>query len=262
MNKIIVTGATGFLGSSIVRQLQAAGHAVRTTGRAPVAELPDYRPMDLVGATNFWNLVAGTRCVVHAAGLAHQFGRVEPVAFFETNVAASEALVRAAVTAGVEHFVFISSSSVYDDRHAGPRTEDSPCFPRGAYAESKYEAEARLARVADESEMRLTILRPATLYGADDPGNVARLMRAIDRRRFVWIGGGENLKSLIHRNDVARAVVMAVVSKVRRASDSAFPFTTFPRRQFSCGTWSRPWPTRWARRCRASEFRRTSFGYR
>jgi nucleoside-diphosphate-sugar epimerase len=60
--------------------------------------------------------------------------------------------------------------------------------------------------------MHLTILRLATLYGEGDPGNVARLMRLIDRGRFIWVGDGSNRKSLMHREDAARACVTAACS--------------------------------------------------
>jgi nucleoside-diphosphate-sugar epimerase len=58
--------------------------------------------------------------------------------------------------------------------------------------------------------MNLTILRLATLYGEEDPGKVARLIRAIDRGHFIWVGSGENLKSLLHRDDAARACIAAI----------------------------------------------------
>ncbi len=79
----------------------------------------------------------------------------------------------------------------------------------GPYAQSKLEAERRISALAEESGLRTTMLRPVTLYGEGDPGNVARLMRAIDRRRFVWIGKGENRKTLIYRDDAARACFLA-----------------------------------------------------
>jgi nucleoside-diphosphate-sugar epimerase len=57
--------------------------------------------------------------------------------------------------------------------------------------------------------MRVTILRLGTLYGEEDPGNVVRLIRAIDRGRFFWIGNGDNRKNLLHRDDAARACIVA-----------------------------------------------------
>ena len=60
--------------------------------------------------------------------------------------------------------------------------------------------------------MALTILRLATLYGEGDPGNVGRLMRKLDRGRFLWIGDGSNRKSLLYKGDAARAC-MAVAER-------------------------------------------------
>ncbi|MDO9566735.1 MAG: NAD-dependent epimerase/dehydratase family protein [Candidatus Desulfaltia sp.] len=73
--------------------------------------------------------------------------------------------------------------------------ENPPCNPVGPYALSKYNAELRAIEISRESGMALTILRLATLYGEEDPGNVGRLMRTLDRGRFLWIGDGSNRKS-------------------------------------------------------------------
>ena len=81
-----------------------------------------------------------------------------------------------------------------------------------AIAMSKWQADQRAIEIAGDNGMHLTILRLATLYGEGDPGNVARLMRLIDRGRFVWVGDGLNRKSLIHREDAARACVTAACS--------------------------------------------------
>jgi nucleoside-diphosphate-sugar epimerase len=90
--------------------------------------------------------------------------------------------------------------------------ENTPCNPVGPYALSKYNAELRAIEIARESGMALTILRLATLYGEGDPGNVGRLMRTLDRGRFLWIGDGSNRKSLLYRGDAARAC-MAVAER-------------------------------------------------
>jgi nucleoside-diphosphate-sugar epimerase len=90
--------------------------------------------------------------------------------------------------------------------------ENSPCSPVGPYALSKYNAELRSIEIARESGIALTILRLATLYGEGDPGNVGRLIRKLDRGRFLWIGDGSNLKCLLYKEDAARAC-MAVTER-------------------------------------------------
>lgn len=212
MDKLtLITGATGFLGAEIVRQFEVNGTAVCTTGRRPAPDLPAYRPHDLVRNQDVAALLHRVDRVVHVAGLAHNNGarKSDRHRFFEVNVAGTEALAKAAARAGVGHFVFISSMSVYGSRCPANADETSACQPAGPYAESKWEAERRLMALAQRYGFWLTILRLATLYGEGDPGNVARLMRAIDRQRFVWVGRGENLKTLMHREDAARAVALA-----------------------------------------------------
>ena len=124
--------------------------------------------------------------------------------------------------------VLVSSVSVYG-RHEQPLVDETfPCNPETPYAESKYQAEQLAAAAAQAAGMRLTVLRLATLYGEGDPGNVARLFRAVDRRRFVWIGDGSNQKSLIHRDDAARACIAAAIhpaSGVRTYNVAAPPCT-------------------------------------
>jgi nucleoside-diphosphate-sugar epimerase len=150
------------------------------------------------------------RTVIHCAGLAHKFGRSQPLPsdFFEVNERGTANLMRAASASGVAHVVLISSVSVYGPGHEQPN-ELSPCRPQGTYAESKLEGERRAIEIARQAGMRLTILRISALYGEGDPGNLARLMRAIERGRFMWVGRGENLKSLMHLEDAARACLLA-----------------------------------------------------
>jgi nucleoside-diphosphate-sugar epimerase len=113
---------------------------------------------------------------------------------------------------GVQHFVLISSVSVYGPFTQGVYDEGVSCNPVGPYALSKYNAEQRAQEIAKKSGMALTILRLATLYGEGDPGNVGRLMRTLDRGRFLWIGDGSNRKSLLYKGDAARAS-MAVAER-------------------------------------------------
>jgi nucleoside-diphosphate-sugar epimerase len=211
MSRILVTGATGFVGSAVADACRRSGYPVRTSGRSrtPSPEDPDFMAADLRDPSAVAPLLQDVSAVIHSAGLAHQFGKqaLDAKAFSSANVVGTENLVRAASAAGVKHFVLLSSVSVYEpgggdlDERARPVRPDSP------YGESKAAAERRAVEIAQGSGMGLTILRLATVYGEGDPGNVVRLIRSIDRGRFFWIGSGQNQKSLIHRDDVARACV-------------------------------------------------------
>jgi nucleoside-diphosphate-sugar epimerase len=155
-------------------------------------------------------LVAGVDVVIHAAGLAHQHRATlaQRVEYSQINTACTESMVRAAVAADCQRFVLVSSVSVYG-AGSPATTEEAPCNPSSPYAISKLEAEHVASEVAASSKMELIILRMATLYGDNDPGNVGRLLRTIDRGRFLWIGDGQNRKSLVHVEDAASACALA-----------------------------------------------------
>ena len=92
---------------------------------------------------------------------------------------------------------------------AGRRT--CSCDPETPYAKSKYQAEQLATAVARAGRHAADDFASGHFVRGGRPGNVARLFRAIDRRRFVWIGDGSNQKSLIHRDDAARACIAAAI---------------------------------------------------
>jgi nucleoside-diphosphate-sugar epimerase len=211
MDNVLITGASGFLGSALVRQIALAGLSVRATDRREAIEIPGIECVcaDILQPDTLKAALEGVDGVIHAAGLAHVFDKAAATPFKVVNEIGTLNVACAAAQAGVKHFILVSSVAVYGGSRAGGG-EDSGCYPDGPYAESKYQAELRAIEIARSTGMSLTILRLATLYGEGDPGNVARLMRAIDRRRFVWVGDGSNRKSLLHREDAARACLTAL----------------------------------------------------
>jgi nucleoside-diphosphate-sugar epimerase len=224
--RVLITGATGFVGAAIARHCVGRGWSVRGQGRrkTPLPQLPDYHPGDLLDEKGISIALAGMDYVVHCAGLAHQFGRHahDAQSFVSINVEGTRNVVRGAVQAGVRHLIHISSVSVYGPTAGNVCREEQAVGPRGPYAESKYQAEKVALAIADASGLKLTILRLATVYGEGDRGNVARLMRAIDNRRFIWIGDGSNRKSLIHCDDVARGCAAVLAHSDRRQSEGLY----------------------------------------
>lgn len=219
---ILITGANGFLGSTIVRQALASKISFRATDlqKTPVISGIDYHPADVTDPSTLKLVLKGITGVIHAAGLAHIFDSVQAQkAFFNAiNVTGTVNMINAAVLTGVQHFVLISSVSVYGPFTHGMYSEDNPCHPVGAYAKSKHRAELEAQEISRKSAMALTILRLATLYGEGDPGNVGRLMRALDRGRFFWIGDGSNRKSLLYKGDAARACLAVAARPASGAS--------------------------------------------
>lgn len=209
---ILVTGANGFLGSEIVRQALKIGWRVYATDRFPKPAVSGtkYFYSDLSVPGDIVERIRGVDVVIHAAGLAHVFKNKlnKKTNFQKVNVTGTKNIARIAALAGVDHFILVSSVSIYGGSRTGG-SEESKSIPVGPYAESKYHGELRSIEIAQDTGMPLTILRLATLYGEGDPGNVFRLIRRIDRGGFIWIGKGLNRKSLMHRDDAARACLLA-----------------------------------------------------
>lgn len=220
--KVLITGANGFVGRTVVSEFLPKSHELNLLDRpesfgvdAQLAANANFYKADIADREQLEELEVKTSdAVIHAAGLAHQFGKVTREDFWKINVEGTENVAKLAARLKARHFILISSVSVYGKGEKGDslRTEETPCRPVGFYAESKFESEIVAKRICEESGIDLTILRLATVIGEGDAGNVSRLIRAIDRRRFYWIGSGANRKSLLYKGDVARAC-LAVLSE-------------------------------------------------
>jgi len=226
--RILVTGASGFIGREIVSELAENDHQVfalensrKTSGENASntvyfqANITDYKNLlDL-------EMIGDIDVIIHSAGLAHQFGETTKEEFDAVNVAGTENILELAVKLRVKHFIMIGSTAVYRILSAvqksHPRTsaidEDSALDPQTLYAESKLKSEKICRRFCSDKNIPLTIFRLAPVIGEAGVGNVARLISAIDKNRFIWIGSGDNLKSLIYKRDVARACAAVVAKK-------------------------------------------------
>jgi len=212
--QVLVTGASGFLGSEIVSIVREAGWQVRAfdQNRRMQIEGVDTFVGDIGDTAMLRKASEGVSAIVHAAGLAHVFGSGagDSARFNAVNEGGTASVVDAALQSNVPHVVLVSSVSVYGS-YSGTKCDESvPCHPQGPYATSKWRSELRATERMSTGKSSLTILRFATIYGEGDRGNVAKLIGALDRGRFLWPGSGVNQKSLIYKKDAARACLHAL----------------------------------------------------
>ena len=210
--QVLVTGATGFVGSAIARRLLAAGYAVRCLvrpagDRRNVAELDvELFEGDLLDPASLAAAARGCAYVFHAAA-EYRIWRPDPAVFYRVNVEGTEALLAAAREAGVERVVYTSSVATLGCRGDGePGDEETPVGAEdmvGHYKRSKFLAEEAVRRFAGEHGLDVVILNPAAPIGPRDvkPTPTGRLvLDAAAGKMPAYVDTGLNV---VHVDDVA-----------------------------------------------------------
>lgn len=208
---ILITGATGFLGSALVEYFRDRGHSVRGTSRNIAPGL--VRVGELNGSTDWRVALEGVRTVIHCAGLAHT--KAEAADFQRINVDGTLRLAREAIKAGVTRFVFISSIGVNGDRTTDkPFTADDTPRPVKPYAASKLRAEEGLRALAKETGLELVIIRPPLIFGPGGRGNVALLAKVVKLGLPTPFGLTRNRRDVVSLSVLCRFVERAALSPV------------------------------------------------
>jgi nucleoside-diphosphate-sugar epimerase len=204
MNRVLVTGGTGFIGSEVVRELSAAGIRPRVLVRRPHrAALLSTLDVDLVqgdlsSPASLERALDGIDTVFHLGARAsfESYRRLKP-----TIVDGSTTLGRLAADAGVQHFVFSSSLFVYGDQ-TSPIDATTPTGPEIDYGVAKLETEAALTDIAEAAGMGLAIVRLPHVYG---PHSI--LFHQVRKGVAMFPGGMGNRCGQLHVGDAARVMV-------------------------------------------------------
>ena len=222
MKNIFITGATGFIGQRLVK---ATDLKIKILSRE---KQHDFETIvcDFEKGSIPSNTLDGINTVFHLAGFAHDLREASKIKdlYRKVNVDATIKLARLAVKSGVKRFVFVSSVKAggggASDRCT---TEIDQGIPEGVYGETKREAELELLKLGKESGMHVAIIRPSLVYGLNVKGNLKLMLSGIKRGWFPPLPETGNKRSMIHVDDLVRAILL--VADDDRANGEIFIVT-------------------------------------
>lgn len=227
MERILVTGPDGFVGSRLCARLIKEGCAVRGAQFAP-APLPEgCEPVivgDLAAVQNWSEVLQGIEYVVHLAARVHIMNdRADnPLeAFRHVNVEGTRKLAEAAVRAGVKRFVFISTIKVLGEATPDrPFSADDRPLTDDPYGQSKLEAEQLLMQIARTGGMQVTIVRPPLVYGPGVRANFLKLLSAVHKGIPLPFGLVKNRRSLVSVDNLVDFLTLCLMHP--QAANEAF----------------------------------------
>jgi len=211
--KALVTGATGLVGRHLTEKLIARKDQVRALIRA-ISKKGHLQNLgvelvfgDLNDLRALREAAQGADVIFHCAAKVSLQGDHKEI--FTTNIEGTKNMLDAAVAAGVQRFVFVSSVAVYGDSNSKLISEDHPQVPNGPYSASKIEGEKLVLKYHREYDLKFSIVRPCVIYGPGDNNFLLRLVEALCRSRLPLVNGGKSLLDLVYVTDVADALILA-----------------------------------------------------
>lgn len=236
--KTFVTGATGFVGKTLIDNLLSEIHEVKAIVRQFSEVLPSAVEQVIVGdlvdltSSDTSNLsredFKDVEVVVHTAARVHivnDYASNPLVEFRKVNRDATLVLAQLASESGVKRFIFLSSIKVNGEMTipSKPFTPDDVYVPDDPYALSKYEAEQGLLALAQETDMDVVIIRPPLVYGPGVKGNFASMMKWISKPVPLPFGAIHNQRSLVALDNLVSFIIFCMdLKKSSKASNQVF----------------------------------------
>lgn len=214
MINIALTGASGFVGGALARQLAGAKYRLYPIFRT----IDESSPLNAIAVgnideeTDYSEVLSKVNVIIHSAARAHVMNEQATDSLAEyrkVNVAGSENLARQAAAAGVKRFIYISSIKVSGESTSGKvaYTELMAAAPEDAYGQSKYEAEEVLKEIAEETGMELVIIRPPLVYGPGVKANFLNLLRLSKLSAPLPFGLVNNQRSMVYVGNLVDFII-------------------------------------------------------
>jgi nucleoside-diphosphate-sugar epimerase len=214
--RTLVTGGTGFTGAHLVRRLLEKGHEVvvldnkegivyddlvNLGARIIIGSVTDRKLID--------DLVAGCDIIHHLAAAFREVN-VPKSLYWDVNVNGTRYLLEAAERHKIGRFVYCSTCGVHGDIKNPPAGEDAPIAPQDYYQYTKYEGE-KVAHEFMQRGMEISILRPAAIYGPEDPERWLMLFKRVSNSRFFMFGDGKATYHPLYIDNLIDAFELAAV---------------------------------------------------
>ena len=217
MPKILVTGASGFVGKSLTAELFRQGYAIGAAVRSTKSQISNAEVVvvgEIDGNTDWINALRNVDVVIHLAARVHVMKEnfANPLAEFrKVNVEGTQQLAQSAANAGVKRFVYVSSVKVNGEQTGlSPFTELDIPNPQDPYGVSKWEAEQGLMRIAEEMGMEVVIIRPPLVYGAGVKANFASMMQVVKRGIPLPFGTIRNKRSFVYVGNLVSFILLCI----------------------------------------------------
>jgi nucleoside-diphosphate-sugar epimerase len=211
---ILITGVTGFIGSHLLHELEQKNYNISIALRKPSHSKNKNIIIGEINNTTCWvNALKNIDVVIHMAARAHilQESVTNPeVEFDRINAQGTINLATQCIETGVKHFIFLSSIGAVTTLSDTIINESSPCNPDTPYGKSKLKAEQVLEKLCQNSNMTYTILRPTLVYGANNPGNMERLLKLTSKGLPLPLGGINNSRSLVYVDNLVDAIITCI----------------------------------------------------
>ena len=219
MQRIFITGVTGFIGQALCQRMLTQGWQVKGAVRSSnqLNKLPSgvdvFQIESIEPDTDWAKALVGINTVVHLAARVHVMNNSAADLFSEyckVTVSGSESFAQTAATCGVKRFIFMSTVKVNGEESAKAYKETDKPAPGDPYAISKLQAEQRLREIATESGMELVILRPPLVYGPGVKASFLRLLKILDRGIPLPFANVNNDRSLIYLENLLDVIVTCI----------------------------------------------------
>jgi len=219
MTVSLITGATGFIGRKLANVVDGE---IRVLSREKHSDY-DTIVCDLQSEVIPDHALNNVNTVFHLAGFAHDMRDANKISdlYYKVNVSATVQLANLAVKSGVKRFVFVSSVKAGGNPPLGTcANEKDQKNTEDVYGKTKREAELRLLEIGKESGMHVSIIRPSLVYGPNVKGNLKLMLSGVERGWFPPLPETGNRRSMIHVDDLVRAILL--VAEDKRANGEIF----------------------------------------